>query len=242
MSNMAGQPRLELSLTQVAASTLATVAGVAIASNFGGAGTAAGAAVMGLVTTAGTVVVQHCLSRLRVSLRTNADPSGAVTGVPDAPGEERWRRRATGAVLAAGIAALAVIAISSPDAPFGDLLRGRGGDEGAAIGRHEPRSPGNAVAAGYTEAGAGSDARTGNAEGPQITSAATGTPAASATPAPASATSSVSATSGEPDSEPAGSPSPSAPSRSPDPSPTPSPDEGLPLGPPAEQQSGQTPR
>ncbi|MGH3341538.1 MAG: hypothetical protein ACRDPK_01405 [Carbonactinosporaceae bacterium] len=237
---MAGQPRLDLSLTQVAASTLATVAGVVIASNFGGAGTAAGAAVMGLVTTAGTVVVQHFLSRLRVRLRPDADPGGTVPGVLDAFREERWRRRATGAVLATGIAALAVIAVSSPDAPFGDLLDDRGGHGETALGRHEPRPPEDAVAAGYTNTAAGSDAGLGTGERPRTTPAATATPTVSPTPTPAPENSSVTAGSAEPARSPEGSAEPATPSRSPDPSATPSPDEGLPLG-PAEQHSGQTP-
>src|SRR6266700_8286117 len=62
--------RIELSVTQVTSSVLATVTGAIVASSLGVTGTVIGVAVVSFATTAGTTVYRHYLGRTQERLRS----------------------------------------------------------------------------------------------------------------------------------------------------------------------------
>lgn len=84
--------KLELSATQVAASSLATVAAALLASQMGVYGTIGGAGVVSVVATAGGPVIQHFFKRTGDQLRESARPKSRqvpVEGPPEEPHEVR---------------------------------------------------------------------------------------------------------------------------------------------------------
>ncbi|MEU8435656.1 hypothetical protein AB0F18_22640 [Streptomyces sp. NPDC029216] len=78
--------KLDLSVTQVAGSSLATVAAALLASQLGVYGTILGAGVVSVVATAGGPVIQHAFRRTGDRLREGARPRGRQ--VPVTGGEE----------------------------------------------------------------------------------------------------------------------------------------------------------
>ncbi|MFD8142025.1 hypothetical protein [Streptomyces sp. NPDC059708] len=78
--------KLDLSATQVAGSSLATVAAALLASKLGVYGTILGAGVVSVVATAGGPVIQHAFRRTGDRLREGARPGGRQVPAP-APGE-----------------------------------------------------------------------------------------------------------------------------------------------------------
>ncbi|MDK9497306.1 hypothetical protein QEZ40_001963 [Streptomyces katrae] len=80
-----GRRKLDLSATQVAGSSLATVAAALLASKMGVYGTILGAGVVSVVATAGGPVIQHLFRRTGDQLRGSTRPRGRQ--VPPPPGE-----------------------------------------------------------------------------------------------------------------------------------------------------------
>lgn len=103
---------LDLTLVQVVASALATVAGAVLASLLGVTGTIIGAAVVSASATTGAAVFSHAFRRTGEGIRSRV-PS---VGVPRTPGEERAEHRAD-ARAAFGSPADATAADARP--PFG---------------------------------------------------------------------------------------------------------------------------
>lgn len=83
-----GEKKLDLSATQVAASSLATVAAALLASQMGVYGTILGAGVVSVVATAGGPVIQHFFRRTGDQLRESARPKSRQVPV-QGPLEER---------------------------------------------------------------------------------------------------------------------------------------------------------
>lgn len=81
---------LDLTLVQVVASALATVAGAVLASLLGVTGTIIGAAVVSTSATTGAAVFSHAFRRTGEGIRSRVPP----VGVPRTPGEERAAHRA----------------------------------------------------------------------------------------------------------------------------------------------------
>ncbi|MEV6424798.1 hypothetical protein [Streptomyces sp. NPDC051662] len=84
------EQRLDLSVAQVAGSTLATVAAAVLASRLGVYGTIAGAGVVSLIATCGGPVFQHLFRRTGEQLRevtVQAKPGGRQVPVRDDPGD-----------------------------------------------------------------------------------------------------------------------------------------------------------
>ncbi|WP_405639752.1 hypothetical protein [Streptomyces sp. NBC_00019] len=81
---------LDLTLVQVVASALATVAGAVLASLLGVTGTIIGAAVVSASATTGAAVFSHAFRRTGEGIRSRVPP----VGVPRTPGEERAAHRA----------------------------------------------------------------------------------------------------------------------------------------------------
>ncbi|MFD0358994.1 hypothetical protein ACFVHW_35480 [Streptomyces sp. NPDC127110] len=81
-----GRRKLDLSVTQVAGSSLATVAAALLASKMGVYGTILGAGVVSVVATAGGPVIQHLFRRTGDQLRESARPRARQVPQPD--GEE----------------------------------------------------------------------------------------------------------------------------------------------------------
>ncbi|MFB7155167.1 hypothetical protein ACFCYA_37795, partial [Streptomyces virginiae] len=69
-----GDKKLDLSVAQVAGSSLATVAAALLASKMGVYGTILGAGVVSVVATAGGPVIQHLFRRTGDQLRESARP------------------------------------------------------------------------------------------------------------------------------------------------------------------------
>lgn len=81
----AGKKKLDLSMAQIAGSSLATVAAALLASQMGVYGTILGAGVVSVVATAGGPVIQHFFKRTGDQLRETARPRARQVPVP---GEE----------------------------------------------------------------------------------------------------------------------------------------------------------
>ncbi|MFE9427273.1 hypothetical protein ACFYNO_30375 [Kitasatospora sp. NPDC006697] len=82
-----GGRRIDLSMAQVAASALATVAGAVLASGLGVYGTIAGAAVVSIGATCGGAVFQHLFRRTGEQLRevTDRSPNRTANGLRQVP-------------------------------------------------------------------------------------------------------------------------------------------------------------
>ncbi|MEU9720938.1 hypothetical protein [Streptomyces sp. NPDC047976] len=78
-----GRRKLDLSVTQVAGSSLATVAAALLASKMGVYGTILGAGVVSVVATAGGPVIQHLFRRTGDQLRESARPRARQVPSPD---------------------------------------------------------------------------------------------------------------------------------------------------------------
>jgi hypothetical protein len=88
--------RIELSVTQVTSSVLATVTGAFVASSLGVTGTVIGVAVVSFATTAGTAVYRHYLARTQERLRSAAAAMGHLaTTAPTRTGNGRTARAPT---------------------------------------------------------------------------------------------------------------------------------------------------
>ncbi|QES47825.1 hypothetical protein DEJ50_08390 [Streptomyces venezuelae] len=112
--------KLDLSVTQVAGTSLATVAAALLASKLGVYGTILGAGVVSVVATAGGPVIQHLFRRTGDQLREAAAPKGRQVPVPAEPGppavgefspatthgsrNRGWKRSAVAAGLAFALA------------------------------------------------------------------------------------------------------------------------------------------
>lgn len=230
---MAGNgPKIELSVTQVAAATLAAVSAAAAASFLGVAGTIVGAAVMSTVASLGQAVYGHSLRRGRERIKavlpvtqgvptlTGGDaPTGGQPPVrqdrptadeppPGGPARPGWRRFTAVAALVFGLALASVTVIEvTTGKPFSALFGGshqRGSTLSHVIG------------------GSGSDSdRHDHRKPSNPTPTRTGESGGPATPS----------------GSPTGSPSPS---HSPTGEPTPSPSGGGPTGTPSEAPTGGT--
>lgn len=82
-----GGRRIDLSVTQVVASALATVVGAVLASQLGVAGTITGAAVVSIAATTSGAVLQHVFRRTGQQLReaTDRGPGDMVNTLRPAP-------------------------------------------------------------------------------------------------------------------------------------------------------------
>ncbi|MER7510646.1 hypothetical protein ABTX82_20185 [Streptomyces lavendulae] len=139
-----GGRKLDLSVTQIAGSSLATVAAALLASKLGVYGTILGAGVVSVVATAGGPVIQHVFRRTGDQLRGSARPavrrapSSAAArapgpgGIPEEFGEATvhgtrvrgWKRTA----LASGAAfALAIGGLGTYEAVAGTSISSDGG-------------------------------------------------------------------------------------------------------------------
>ncbi|MFB6981864.1 hypothetical protein [Streptomyces scopuliridis] len=90
VSGKQGEQRLELSVAQVAGSTLAAVAAAVLASRLGVYGTIAGAGVVSVIATCGGPVFQHLFRRTGEQIReatVQAKPGGRQVPVRDGPAE-----------------------------------------------------------------------------------------------------------------------------------------------------------
>ncbi|WP_371499660.1 hypothetical protein OG871_25590 [Kitasatospora sp. NBC_00374] len=158
-----GRGRLDLSVAQVAASALATVAGAVLASELGVYGTIIGAAVVSVGATVGSAFFQHLFRRTGEQLRGAVDrgPGATVNGlrqvpapdaVPVATGEwneprlvrarRRWTWR-TYAAVSALVFGLAMVPILAVEVVAGEPVSSlTGGDSrtGTSLnpGRGEP--------------------------------------------------------------------------------------------------------
>ncbi|MFI5619866.1 hypothetical protein [Streptomyces sp. NPDC051567] len=136
----AGRKKLDLSVAQVAASSLATVAAALLASELGVYGTILGAGVVSVVATAGGPVIQHFFRRtgdqLRESARPGPRPPGrrAPAGAEPLPGGfgratvhgTRGRRRRRTAALAGAVFALSLGALGTYEAVAGTSVSSDG--------------------------------------------------------------------------------------------------------------------
>ncbi|WP_424211402.1 hypothetical protein ACN20G_04435 [Streptomyces sp. BI20] len=77
------KPKLDLSLTQIVGSSLATVAAALLASELGVYGTILGAGVVSVVATAGGPVIQHLFRRGGAELRDATRPKARQVPLPD---------------------------------------------------------------------------------------------------------------------------------------------------------------
>lgn len=233
--------KLDLSVAQVAGSSLATVAAAVLASGMGLYGTIIGAGVVSVVATAGGPVIQHFFRRTGDQLRETARPKARqvpVHGPGSAPaGRAPDRTMLLGTVPAGG---------PPPDEEFGEATvhgtRVRGWKRTAVasavvfslsiggIATYEAIS-GNAVSSGGTTTWGGEARNVSNSKPRPETGPGAGTgekggktPGAGNSPSPSDRKGSPSPDSGRSPS-PSHSPSPkSSPSPSPDASPSPSPD------------------
>ncbi|MFK0232897.1 hypothetical protein [Streptomyces vinaceus] len=96
----AERKKLDLSVAQIAGSSLATVAAALFASQLGVYGTILGAGVVSVVATAGGPVIQHFFNRTGDQLRESARPRARqvpVPGAEKAPAEKAPAEKAPGA-------------------------------------------------------------------------------------------------------------------------------------------------
>ncbi|MFB6691924.1 hypothetical protein ACFCX3_15465 [Streptomyces virginiae] len=176
-----GDKKLDLSVAQVAGSSLATVAAALLASKMGVYGTILGAGVVSVVATAGGPVIQHLFRRTGDQLRESARPkarqappsseaAGPAGALPAAPREEfgeptvhgtrmrGWKRTvvASGAAFAIAIGGLGTyeaMADTSVSSGGGTLFSG--GTRTA--GRDRPAPPEHGPADGEKERRGGAE-------------------------------------------------------------------------------------
>ncbi|MEU9132124.1 hypothetical protein AB0D08_29135 [Kitasatospora sp. NPDC048540] len=213
-----GRRRLDLSVVQVTASALATVAGAVLASGLGVYGTIIGAAVVSVGATVGGALFQHLFRRTGEQLRNAVDrgPGPVVNGLrqapaPDAPppttpsgewseprlvrakGRRGWR---TYAVVSALVFALAMVPILAVEALAGRPVSSlTGGDSRTGTSL----TPGRAEPAGKSPA-APSTGGSGPAAVPPSGPSPSGSPGATTDPG----------SGGGPSGRPSATPSPSA--------------------------------
>ncbi|WP_283844506.1 hypothetical protein [Streptomyces sp. RerS4] len=155
---------LDLSATQIAGTSLATVAAALLASKLGVYGTILGAGVVSVVATAGGPVIQHVFRRTGDRLRESARPRGRQMPLPEAPapsGEfgaatvhgtrvRGWKRTAVAsaaafAVAIGGLGTYEAVAGTSISSDGATLLSGgvrKAADHRPAPPREEPDGSG----------------------------------------------------------------------------------------------------
>ncbi|MFE2323737.1 hypothetical protein ACFXD5_07395 [Streptomyces sp. NPDC059385] len=218
--------KLDLSATQVAGSSLATVAAALLASKMGVYGTILGAGVVSVVATAGGPVIQHLFRRTGDQLRGSTRPASRRAPAPVPDGEfgeatvhgtrvRGWKRTA----VAAGAAfALSLGVLGTYEAVAGTSVSSGGGtifSGGTRKAGQERRDPGD-------ESGTGGGKRSGEDARDEAPKDGQG-PGAGSSPSP----------SGGPDGDGRGpSPDPSR-SESGHPTPTPTPTPSTPATTPA---------
>ncbi|WP_145794017.1 hypothetical protein [Kitasatospora atroaurantiaca] len=133
-----GRRRIDLSVAQVAASALATVAGAVLASGLGVYGTIIGAAVVSVGATVGGAVFQHLFKRTGEHLRGAVDPQpepvAEISSDWNAPRTVRAKRRWTWKTYAAVSALVFAVAMTpilvvevAAGKPLHDITTGRSG-------------------------------------------------------------------------------------------------------------------
>lgn len=129
-------PKLELSLAQVLASTLATLTGAVLSSFAGVGGTLIGAGLMSVICTVGTALYLHSMQRTRDRLRRAR--AGTAEAVSIQPVRERsvdWPRVTA---IAVGVFAVVLAGVTvfelAVRQPLSSWLRGRD-DGGTSVGR-----------------------------------------------------------------------------------------------------------
>jgi len=137
-----GPRRIDLSVAQVAASALATVAGAVLASGLGVYGTIIGAAVVSVGATVGGAVFQHLFKRTGEQLRGAVDPQPAPVPAPvteissdwNTPQTVRAKRRWTWKTYAAVSALVFAVAMTpilvvevAAGKPLHDITTGQSG-------------------------------------------------------------------------------------------------------------------
>ncbi|MFJ9767454.1 hypothetical protein ACIRUY_26875 [Streptomyces erythrochromogenes] len=220
--------RLDLSVAQVAGSSLATVAAALLASKMGVYGTILGAGVVSVVATAGGPVIQHLFRRTGDQLREGArpkarqvPPSAGEAAAPGPAGEfgeptvhgtrvRGWKRTA----VASGAAfAIAIGGLGTYEAMAGTSVSSGGGTlfSGGTrtAGGDRPAPPEHGPAGGEKERRGGTDA-----------------PGAGASPSPSGAGGGGGTPGADPDPSRSGEPAPgpSQPTHGPTPTPTPPPE------------------
>ncbi|MFF9980513.1 hypothetical protein [Streptomyces erythrochromogenes] len=243
------EKKLDLSVAQVAGSSLATVAAALLASKLGVYGTILGAGVVSVVATAGGPVIQHFFRRTGDQLREGARPKARQVPPPRGEGEAAaaataeefgeptvhgtrmrgWKRTAVASgaafVLAVGgLGTYEAIAGTSVSSGGGTLFSGgtrTAGQDRTGPSEHDPSEHG--PAGGEKERRGGTDA-----PGP-ATSPSPSAPDGGRSPDPSR--------SGQP------APGPSEPTRGPAPTPTPTPPkpDPTPTPPPTPGAGGATP-
>ncbi|MFJ9943742.1 hypothetical protein [Streptomyces erythrochromogenes] len=238
------EKKLDLSVAQVAGSSLATVAAALLASKLGVYGTILGAGVVSVVATAGGPVIQHFFRRTGDQLREGARPkarqvpsprreeeaAAAATaeefGEPTVHGTRMrgWKRTAvaSGAAFALAVGGLGTYeAIAGTSVSSGGGTIFSGGTRTAGQDRTGPSEHGPA---------GGEKGRRGGTDAPgPVTSPSPSAPDGGRSPDPAPSRS------GEP------APGPSEPTRGPAPTPTPTPSKPTPTPTPTPGVGGATP-
>ncbi|MET9605585.1 hypothetical protein ABZZ17_11040 [Streptomyces sp. NPDC006512] len=180
-----GVKKLDLSVAQIAGTSLATVGAALLASQLGVYGTIVGAGVVSVVATAGGPVIQHVFRRTGDQLRETARPKARQVPLPGgreaqttasgaaAPDGEfgeatvhgtrvrGWKR--TAAASAAAFA-IAIGGLGTYEAVAGTSVS-KGGDTLWSAGTrkaadHRPAPPGNAPGRGEEDGGGGKGGRT----------------------------------------------------------------------------------
>jgi hypothetical protein len=166
--NPPGRPRLQLTVTQVAASALAAVTATIAASYLGVAGTVIGAAIASMLTVIGNAVYGHSLARTRDRVRAVVPmpaplrggpahaPTAAGTPSTSTPSPERvrrqpWTRRQIVTRLgfsAVGVFLALLVGITGLELatgkPISDLLRGKDAQGTSVLGstqKHSSKTP-----------------------------------------------------------------------------------------------------
>ncbi len=138
-----GTPRTgpELSVTQIVASTLATVTATVVASFFGVTGTVIGAAVASVVTVIGNTLYSRSLHRVRSTLPARADARPRLAWRQLAWRRLSWRHAALGAVglfvVVAGILTAVELAAGRP---LNKIVHDQGGSGTSLFGGGHPAS------------------------------------------------------------------------------------------------------
>ncbi|MEV6952875.1 hypothetical protein [Streptomyces sp. NPDC051183] len=225
-----GKKKLDLSVTQIAGSSLATVAAALLASQMGVYGTILGAGVVSVVATAGGPVIQHFFKRTGDQLRETARPGARQVPLhAEAPSEggegaalpseefgeatvhgtrvRGWKRTAVAsgaafAIALGGLGTYEAVAGTSISSDGGTILSG--GTRKA--GNDKPAAPGKETGTGGKD---GKDAKDGK------------TPESGTSPSPSQSHGGLSPS---PDPSPSRSGGPTPSPTPPKPTPTPSPD------------------
>ncbi|MCX4627059.1 hypothetical protein [Streptomyces sp. NBC_01443] len=240
-----GTKKLDLSVAQIAGSSLATVAAALLASKLGVYGTILGAGVVSVVATAGGPVIQHLFKRTGDQLRESARP-GRCRQVPLPRGEKaadgtlllravppseefgeatvhgtRVRGRKRTAVASGAAFAIALGGLGAYEAFSGTAISQGGGTIWSGgtrkVNDERPAGPGKEPGAGGK---GGGTPESGTSPGPSAPHGGRG-PSTSPGPEPSSPDSPDSPGPGS--GSPAPSPSPPTPSPKPTPTPTPTP-------------------